>query len=107
MFTKFTVTKTLVFSLFSIALSSLTSLNAPAAILDWDGGAGDELLGIANNWNPNQAPVGGDILNIANGDTVFHRQNLPAGVTINLTGSSKLGTEFQPPTSSVIRLSGQ
>lgn len=77
----------------------LVTFTAQAASLTWDAGGGDGLLGTANNWNPNQAPVASDTLNIGNGDTVSHANNLPGSVTINLSGSSSLSTN-----GSVIRL---
>jgi hypothetical protein len=72
---------------------------ARAATLTWTGSGGDDLLSTAANWNPSQAPVGGDTLNIGTGDTVKQENNLPSSSTINLTGSSSLSTQ-----ASVIRL---
>ncbi len=71
----------------------LVAASAYSATLVWDGGGGDGLLGTANNWNPDQAPVASDTLNVTNGDKVSHANNLPSGVTINLSGSSSLSTD--------------
>jgi len=73
--------------------------SARAATLTWVGNGGNSLLSNAANWNPSQAPVGGDTLNIGNGATVEHENNLPNGTTINLTGNSSLSTQ-----ANVIRL---
>ena len=82
-----------------VAVTGLHALYADTLL--WDGGAGDGLLSSANNWDLNQAPAGGDILNISDGSSVSHENTLPPGSMINLTGNSTL-----QPVSAVLRLNG-
>jgi len=48
-----------------VPIAAMTAAPAPApaqTTLTWDGGAGDGLWSSPNNWNPDQAPIDGDIL---------------------------------------------
>lgn len=61
----------------------------------WDGEAGDGLWTNAVNWSGDVAPVAGDTVVIANGDTVEWNEtagsgNLPGSLTVNLSGNSTL-----------------
>lgn len=76
---------------------------AQAATNTWDNDSGDGLWTTATNWSLDVVPAAGDVLNIANGDTVDFNagvQLLPAACTINLTGGSVLTEDV------VIRLNG-
>lgn len=66
--------------LLTITAATVTSFAVvEAATLTWDNGGIGSDLSTADNWNPNQAPAAGDTLNITNGDTVTHEDNLPGG----------------------------
>jgi hypothetical protein len=66
----------------------------------WDGDAGDGLWTTALNWSGDAVPVAGETVIIANGDIVEWNLNgnLPAGLTIDVSGNSTLHS------SSVLRL---
>lgn len=82
------------------SMTSAFILNAPAATVTWDGGAGDGLWNSATNWSGDALPASNDTIIINNGDTVIFENegNLPNNSNITLSGNSALRD------SSVIRL---
>ena len=87
-------------------LALILAPTALAGTIIWDGDAADGLWTSPTNWDSNALPVAGDTVEISNGDTVNalglpSSNQLPAGVTVDLTGSSKLDQS-----SSALRLNG-
>ena len=80
---------------FHLILLFLISLVATshADTKTWVGGGGDNLWKTDANWSPSGAPVGGDTVNISNGDTVDTTgigsfDFTPPNLTVNVTGNS-------------------
>ena len=87
----------------TLAVAAFVLSPVHAATRTWDNDNADGLWSTAANWSDDTLPVANDTADITNGDTVnwnsaVSGQNLPANLTINLTGGSSI-TE-----SSVIRL---
>ncbi|WP_083913005.1 sialate O-acetylesterase [Rubritalea marina] len=64
-----------------------------AVDVTWDGGAADSVWTSAANWTEDLLPAQGDVIAIANGDTVDIPANdwsLPAGITVNVAGDSQI-----------------
>jgi hypothetical protein len=87
-------------------LALILAPTALAGTVTWDGDAADGLWTSPTNWDSNALPLAGDTVAISNGDTVDavglpSSNQLPAGVTVNLTGNSNLHQS-----SSALRLNG-
>ena len=68
-------------------------VNVGAVDITWDGGAADNLWTSAANWDSDLLPVNGDVIAIANGDTVDIPANdwsLAGGITVNVAGNSQI-----------------
>jgi len=62
----------------------------------WDGGAADDSWSSVANWNPDEVPGEEDDIVISNATVEVESNFIPAGATLNLTGSATLNATVSP-----------
>ena len=78
-------------TLMALALVLALGGVAQADTRAWDGGAGSVLWSDGNNWNPDGAPVAGDVLNVTGGVTTTADVSLLLG-DYNVSGAGNVTT---------------